>query len=394
MRGVGLKVIVTGATGMVGAGVLRECVESPRVDSVVLVGRSPAGVDHPKVREVVVPDLHDVASFEDELAGVDACFFCAGVSSAGRSEAEYRRVTYDLTMGIAAGLARRSPGATFCYVSGAGTNSDGRAMWARVKGHTEDDLLALPLDAYALRPGLIQPRHGERSRTRWYRIFYALATPFYPLLRRLAPGAVTSTEQMGRAMLVLALHGSEIRVLETADINAIDGSLAAEPPALYYPVASTVAVRLVKAGRLRIEYPGVVTHDDGTHLVVEAEWTGPGARDLGVVVFEPGDLFTEHYWADRGYAIKEVRDAAGELKGWYCDVTRRTVRRTGAIYVEDLELDLWASADLGTIARLDEDEFAASGLAERDPAAAAEARAALDTLERLAGERFESVLAT
>jgi hypothetical protein len=394
MRYVGLTVVITGATGMVGAGVLRECVESPQVDRVILLGRSRVGADHPKVGELVVADLHDVGSYEDELAGVDACLFCAGVSAAGRSEADYRRITYDLTLGIAAGIARRSPGATFCYVSGAGTSTDSRAMWARVKGRTEDDLSALPLDAYALRPGLIQPRHGERSRTAWYRVFYALATPFYPLLRRLAPGAVTSTEQMGRAMIALALHGADTRVLETRDINAIDATLAARPAAVAYPVAGNLDVRLVKAGRMKIEYPAVVAHDDGNHLVVEATWAGEGSRDLGVVVFGPGDLFTEHYWADRSYSIKEVRDPAGVLKGWYCDVTRRPVRRPRAVYVEDLDLDLWASADLATIARLDEDEFADSGLAERDPAAAAEALAALDALEELAARRFDDILQT
>ncbi|MEV6123427.1 DUF402 domain-containing protein [Streptomyces sp. NPDC052077] len=146
----------------------------------------------------------------------------------------------------------------------------------------------------------------------------------------------------------------------------------------------TVDVVLVKAGRTKIRYPAALLHDDGARLTVRAPWAGAGVRDFGFVRFAPGDVFTEHYWRDRWYAVKEVRTGAGGLKGWYCDVTRPAVRTGGELVVEDLDLDLWCSADGTDVRRLDEDEFAVSGLAERDPAAAAAAVRALDELERLA----------
>ncbi|MGR8011419.1 DUF402 domain-containing protein [Streptomyces hypolithicus] len=146
----------------------------------------------------------------------------------------------------------------------------------------------------------------------------------------------------------------------------------------------SVEIALVKAGRTKITYPASVVSDDGTHLVVRAPWAAPGVRDFGFVRFEPGDVFTEHYWRDRWYAVKEVRTGDGTLKGWYCDVARPAVVRDGRVEVEDLDLDLWRSADGSTVLRLDEDEFEASGLADSAPEAAAEARRALDSLERLA----------
>lgn len=148
--------------------------------------------------------------------------------------------------------------------------------------------------------------------------------------------------------------------------------------------ADRVDVVLVKAGRTKIRYPAQVVADDGTMVTVRAPWAADGVRDFGFVRFEPGDVFTEHYWRDRWYAVKEVRTSEGVLKGWYCDVTRPAARDGATLTVEDLDLDLWCSADGGTIVRLDEDEFAESGLAERDPEAAAAALAALDELERLA----------
>ncbi|WP_330176552.1 DUF402 domain-containing protein [Streptomyces sp. NBC_01498] len=164
---------------------------------------------------------------------------------------------------------------------------------------------------------------------------------------------------------------------------------APEPPA-GARVEARVEVRLVKAGRTKIRYPASLIADDGTHLVVRAPWAAPGVRDFGFVRFEPGDVFTEHYWRDRWYAVKEVRTAGGVLKGWYCDVTRPAVvsgpdhgELPCEVRVEDLDLDLWASADGGTVLRLDEDEFAESGLAGRDPAAADAALRALDELEHL-----------
>ncbi|HKE63593.1 MAG TPA: DUF402 domain-containing protein [Micromonosporaceae bacterium] len=388
----GLSVIVFGATGMVGQGVVRECIASPEVDYVVLIGRTRAGVDDAKVHEVVVPDLAEVDAYEPVFDGIDACYFCVGVTSAGRTEDEYTRITYDLTLAVARAVARRSPGATFAYVSGAGTNAAGRSMWARVKGRTEQALLGLPLDAYMLRPGFINPMHGERSGTRLYRVAYAAVSPLYPILRRVAPGAVTSTEQVGRAMVALALRGWRKRTLETRDINAIDPIAATMPRSTRYAPGSTIAVRLVKSGQLKVGYDATVRSDDGNHLVVEAPWVGEQPRDLGPVTFGPGDVFTEHYWQDRWYSVKEVRDPAGVRKGWYCDVCRPAVRRPTSVYAEDLELDLWVSDDLSTRVRLDEDEFVASGLAVREPSAAAQARAALDALEALAADRFASVI--
>ncbi|MEU3557021.1 DUF402 domain-containing protein [Streptomyces fragilis] len=150
--------------------------------------------------------------------------------------------------------------------------------------------------------------------------------------------------------------------------------------------AERVEVVLRKAGRLKIRYPADLLCDDGVRIVVRAEWAGEGARDFGFVRFEPHDLFTEWYWRDRWYSVKEVRDPSGVLKGWYCDVTRPARRSGGQVVVEDLDLDLWVSGDGRRVLRLDEDEFAASGLRERDPRAAAQAEAALDELERLARE--------
>jgi len=395
---VGSSVIVFGATGMVGQGVVRECIASPEIDHVVLIGRSSAHISHQKVHEVLISDLAEVDAYEPVFDGIDACYFCVGVSSAGKSEAEYTRITYDLTLAIAQAVAARSPGATFVYVSGAGTNPTGRAMWARVKGRTEQDLLSLPLDAYMLRPGFINPVHGERSGTGWYRVIYRMIAPLYPLLRRLAPGAVTSTVNVGRAMIGLTLHGGpglefgNRRILESRDINAIDPEAATTPTPRTFAEGMTIGVRLVKAGRMKLAYDATVRSDDGVHVVVEAPFAGDVAHDVGPVTFAPGDVFTEHYWTDRWYSVKEVRDPAGALKGWYCDVTRPVVRKAASVYSDDLELDLWVSGNLATVVRLDEDEFLASGLSQHDPFAATHARAALDTLAGLAAERFASVL--
>ena len=210
-----MNVVVFGATGMVGQGVLRECLNDERIDSVTTVGRRKTGVPHGKLTELERDDLYSYSAGEFENA--DACFFCLGVSSAGMSEAAYTHIAYDLTM--AAANAFR-PGAVFIYVSGVGTNEHGRQMWARVKGRTERELLESSLDAYMFRPGYIQPVHGERSRTRLYNALYVIAKPLYPLLRRLAPGAVTTTEAIGKAMIKVAFSGYPKKVLEPKDINA------------------------------------------------------------------------------------------------------------------------------------------------------------------------------
>jgi uncharacterized protein YbjT (DUF2867 family) len=214
---------------MIGQGVLRECLLDADVARVQTVGRTATGVQHPKLREIVHEDLSHYASIEAELVGFDACLFCLGVSSAGMNEANYERVTYGITVAAAETLARLNPGMTFIYVSGAGTDSSehGRTMWARVKGKTENALLRLPFKAaYMFRPGAIQPLHGIRSRTAAYRVLYSVTKPLLPLLRRGMPGLIVTTEQVGRAMLVVAKHGTARRILESRDISTLAPTFA------------------------------------------------------------------------------------------------------------------------------------------------------------------------
>jgi uncharacterized protein YbjT (DUF2867 family) len=209
---------------MVGQGVLRECLLDPDVLHVLSIVRSPSGQLHPKLRELVHANFFDFSPIESELAGFDAGFFCLGVTSAGKSEEQYSRVTYDITMAAAEPLARLNPTMTFVFVSGAGTDSTerGRTMWARVKGRTENALLRLPFKAaYMFRPAVIQPMHGARSRTALYRIPYLILRPLVPWLRKRFPQYVTTTEQLGRAMLAVAKHGAPKTVLESADINKL-----------------------------------------------------------------------------------------------------------------------------------------------------------------------------
>jgi len=216
-----MKVILFGATGMVGQGVLRECLAAPDVHEVLVVGRSTLGVANPKLREVIHQDFFDFTSIEPALSGYDACFFCLGVSAAGMDAPGYTRLTHDLTLAVANTLARLNPDMVFVYVSGAGTDSSeqGRSMWARVKGRTENALRRLPFRAvYLFRPGFIEPAHGERSKTGAYRLMYAISTPLVPLLRRLFPRHILSTVTLGRAMLSVARHGAPDPVLESPDI--------------------------------------------------------------------------------------------------------------------------------------------------------------------------------
>src|SRR5882724_10281950 len=205
-----MNVILFGTTGMVGQGVLRECLLDPGVERALSVARNSIGKQHPKLRECLQADLFDLSPIEKQLQGYDACFFCLGVSSVGMTEEAYRHVTYDLTLSVAHTLARLNPGMTFVYVSGEGTDSSerGRSMWARVKGRTENELLRLAPHGYMFRPGYIQPTHGIRSRTRAYRVVYAVGAPLYPVLRRLFPNRVTTTERLGQAMLLVARHGA------------------------------------------------------------------------------------------------------------------------------------------------------------------------------------------
>jgi uncharacterized protein YbjT (DUF2867 family) len=219
-----VKVILFGATGMVGQGVLRECLLASDVDNVLAIGRTSTGQQHPKLQEIVRSDLFDLSPLESRLAGFDACFFCLGISAAGMSEQDYRRVTYDLTIAVAKVLVRLNPAMTFIYVSGAGTDSTERSrmMWARVKGKTENDLLKMPFRAaYMFRPGYIQPLHGIRTKTKWYGALYAVMGPLYPVWKRLLPKYVTTTECVGRAMLNVVRHGAPKRFPENWDINGL-----------------------------------------------------------------------------------------------------------------------------------------------------------------------------
>ncbi|MEO8216000.1 MAG: epimerase [Acidobacteriota bacterium] len=217
-----MDVMIFGATGMVGQGVLRECLLDPDVNRVLAVGRTVTGVRHSRLREIIADDLFDLTPIAPELTGFDACIFCLGLSAAGMTEAAYSRLTHDLTLGVAATLARLNPSMTFIYVSGAGTDSTerGGVMWARVKGRTENALQRLPFKrVYLFRPGIIQPLHGARSKTRAYRFFYAISAPILPLLRRLLPHSITTTEQLGRKMLDVAKRGASQPILEMKDIT-------------------------------------------------------------------------------------------------------------------------------------------------------------------------------
>ena len=219
-----MNVLIFGATGMVGQGVLRECLLDLDVHLVQTIGRSATGLEHAKLREIVHQDMTSYARLDDQLSGYDACFFCLGVSSSGMKEDEYERVTHGITMAAAEVLSRLNPLMTFIYVSGAGTDSSehGRIMWARVKGRTENALLRLPFKAaYMFRPGVIEPLHGVRSKTPAYRIVYALVGPLLPLLRRAFPNSILTTEQIGLAMLSVAKHGAQKRILESKDIRAV-----------------------------------------------------------------------------------------------------------------------------------------------------------------------------
>jgi uncharacterized protein YbjT (DUF2867 family) len=219
-----MNVVLFGATGMVGQGVLRECLLDPEVKSVLSIGRGATGQQNEKLREIVYTDLGNLSTLEDQLQGYDACFFCLGVTSAGTSEADYRRVTYDITIGAAQTLSKLNPGMTFVYVSGLGADSTGtgRVMWARVKGQTENALFRLPFEAvYAFRPGFIQPLHGITSRTAAYRIFYRALGPLVPLVTRFWPQYATTTERLGRAMIQVARQGASKQLLESQDIDQI-----------------------------------------------------------------------------------------------------------------------------------------------------------------------------
>ena len=214
-----ISTIITGASGMVGEGVLLECLADPRVDRVLVITRKPSGVTHPKLRELIHADFDDLAPIQSQLAGYDACFFCLGVSSVGMSEADYKRVTQDLTLNFGRTLARLNPDMTFCYVTGKSTDStaQGKVMWARVKGATENELLRLFRRGVMFRPGMMRATPGQKNLKRWY---HAIAW-IYPIGRRLAPGSFCTLAEVGQAMINAATIGSAKKVLEVRDIVAL-----------------------------------------------------------------------------------------------------------------------------------------------------------------------------
>ena len=212
-----IKAIITGATGMVGEGVLHECLKHPDVEAVLVVNRRPCGLADKKLNEIIHADFSDLSAIEDKLSGYNACFFCSGVSSVGMKEDKYTQLTYDLTLSFAKTLKQLNPEITFNYVSGAGTDSTekGKAMWARVKGKTENDLLKMFNSAYMFRPGYIQPTKGLKNAYKVYKIF----APAYPILRALFPKYVGTLEEIGLAMINSALKGYPKKVLEIVDIR-------------------------------------------------------------------------------------------------------------------------------------------------------------------------------
>ena len=219
-----MKVLIFGATGMVGQAALRECLLDPGVEAVVTIGRSATGQSHQKLREIVHADLLDYSAIAGELTGFDACLFCLGIASAGMSEADYSRITYEIPVAAAQALVRLNPGMVFVHTSAAGTDSSekGRVMWARVKGRTENALLRMPFKGvYIFRPAMIRPLHGIQSRTPVYRILYRVLGPLLAPLEKSFPRYVTSTDRIGKAMLTVVRRGALKPILECEDINRL-----------------------------------------------------------------------------------------------------------------------------------------------------------------------------
>jgi uncharacterized protein YbjT (DUF2867 family) len=211
-----VKAIITGATGMVGEGVLLECLDHPEVEQVLVINRKPGGVSHPKLHEVIHADFFDLAPIESRLVGYDACFFCLGVSSVGMNEADYKHITYDLTLNVGRLLAKHNPEMTFCYVTGVGTDSSeqGRVAWARVKGATENALMRLFKHSYMFRPGFLKAEAGQRNVKSYYRLLAWL----YPVGRALYPAGFCTLQEVGRAMINAASRGYPAQILEVKDI--------------------------------------------------------------------------------------------------------------------------------------------------------------------------------
>ena len=215
-----IKVILTGATGMVGEGVLHECLQHPAIEQILVIGRRTCGITHPKLKEAILPDLSGLSAIESQLVNYDACFFCLGISSVGIKEAEYYRLTYDLTMHFAKPLGKLNPGMIFCYISGAGTDSteNGTMMWARVKGKTENDLMKLPFKkVYNFRPGILEPTKGLKNTLSYYKYFSWL----FPLVKVIAPKYISTLKQLGLAMINAVVKGYEKQIIEVKDIHAL-----------------------------------------------------------------------------------------------------------------------------------------------------------------------------
>ncbi|HEY5122875.1 MAG TPA: NAD-dependent epimerase/dehydratase family protein [Ignavibacteria bacterium] len=212
-----IKAIITGATGMVGEGVLHECLQHNDIDSVLVIGRKPCGISHPKLKEIVHTDFFDLTEIENQFKGYDACFFCLGTSSVGMKEAEYYKITYTLTLNFAETLSKLNPDMIFCYISGYGTDSTekGRIMWARIKGKTENDLMKLPFrKVYNFRPGFMQPTKGLKNTLGFYKYLNWL----YPLARLIMPKFVTTLKELASAMIHSATIGYDEQILEVKDI--------------------------------------------------------------------------------------------------------------------------------------------------------------------------------
>lgn len=215
-----LRIILTGATGMVGEGVLHECLENEDVESVLIIGRRTAGISHPKVKEIVHPALYDLSSIESQLEGYNACLFCLGTSSVGKKEPSFTKITYELTIGFAKTLSKQNLKLVFCYISGAGTDSTekGRLMWARVKGKTENDLMKLPFKAvYNFRPGILSPTKGLKNTLG----FYKWLGWMIPLVKAISPKSISSLKQLGRAMIAVCKNGYEKNIIEVSDIKKL-----------------------------------------------------------------------------------------------------------------------------------------------------------------------------